>query len=102
MAVDKIPFDKRGNMMEYAGYYGDTVWINNEPFDCKLNVIGFERGRSAARVIMQCDTTGARYPMFLSSFVEMTQQSTVSNGSITGRWVGCKKGQNYGIKLAVA
>ena len=101
MAVDKIPFDKDGNMLEYPGYYGDTAWIDNEPFDCQLNVVGFERGRSAARVVLQCDTTGAKYPMFLSSFVEMTQQATVQHGSVVGRWIGCKKGQNYGIKLVV-
>lgn len=100
MAVDKIPFDENGNMQEYAGHHGGVTWIDNVPFECKLNVVGFERGRSAARVIMQCDTTGAKYPVFLSSFVEMTQQGTISHGSITGRWVGCKKGSNYGLKLA--
>jgi len=97
MAVVKIPFDEKGNMREYVGY-DDAVWRDNDPFNTEMLVVGYERGRSAVRVILQDAATGAKYPMFISDFVNLAQNARIKYGEVTATWVGCKKGQNYGIR----
>jgi hypothetical protein len=98
MAVDKIPFDEKGNMREYTGY-GFTEWRDNAEFSATLLIEGYERGRSAVRVIMRDCATSATYPMFISDFVEMARGSRIKYGEVGGKWVGGKKGSNYGLKL---
>lgn len=99
MAIDKIPFDKDGNMREYTGY-GDTEWRDNVEFPATLLVDGYERGRSAVRVIMRNCATNATYPMFISDFVELAKGGRIIYGEVGGRWIGGKRGSNYGLKLA--
>lgn len=101
MAVDKIPFDEKGNMREYAGY-GVTEWRDNTPFKADLQVCDYERGRSAVRVIMEDTISGARYPVFISDFLDIVKHDHFAFGGIDATWVGGKKGQNYGLKLAAA
>jgi len=98
MAVDKIPFDEKGNMREYTGY-GDTEWRDNGPFHATLLVEDYERGRSAVRIIMRDCARNVTYPMFISDFVNMVADSKLNFGEVGGTWVGCKKGSNYGLKL---
>lgn len=98
MAVDKIPFDEKGNMREYTGY-GVTEWRENKPFKADLQVIDYERGRSAVRVIMEDTLGGARYPMFISNFLDVVKHDDFKFGGIDATWIGCKKGSNYGLKL---
>ena len=100
MAIDKIPFDEKGNMLEYVGY-GDTEWRDNVPFSTEMLVIDYERGRSAVRVILQDAASGSKYPMFISDFVDLAIKGRISEGEVNGTWVGCKKGQNYGIKAVL-
>lgn len=97
MAIDKIPFDEKGNMLEYVGY-GDVDWRDNDPFHTEMFVINYERGRSAVRVILQSGATGAKYPMFISDFVDLAMNHRIKYGEVSATWVGCKKGQNYGIR----
>lgn len=92
----KMPFDLDGNLREYAGY-GETEWRENVPFEAVLEVVGYERGRSAVRVIFR-DEDLHKYPMFVSDLVEMLKTSMVIEGKVAGTWVGTKKGQNYGVK----
>ena len=99
MAVDKIPFDEKGNMLEYVGYGDPHEWRDNKPFHTEMQVIGYERGRSAVRVILEDAATGSRYPMFISDFVAAAMLGRIKYGVIGGQWVGGKKGQNYGLKM---
>ena len=98
MAVEKIPFDTKGNMREYAGY-GETEWRDNVPFLATMQVVDYERGRSAVRVIVKDKETGSLYPMFISDFVGAVCTNVFYNGAVVGQWVGAKKGQNYGLKM---
>ena len=100
MAIDKIPFDKNGNMLEYVGYGDPEEWRDNREFPATLRVETYERGRSAVRVIMADCATGARYPMFISDFVDMAKSTRIKYGEVGGRWIGGKKGSNFGLRLA--
>lgn len=93
----QIPFDENGNMREYPNHYGDTFWRDNDPFHADMQVIGYERGRSAVRVILK-DSTERKWPMFISDLVDLIKTSDILDGKVSGQWVGTKKGQNYGIK----
>ncbi|MDR6794341.1 hypothetical protein J2X12_002922 [Pseudarthrobacter oxydans] len=99
MAIDKIPFDKNGDMLEYIGYGDPDEWRDNKPFVTEMLVSGYERGRSAVRVILQDAATGSRYPMFISDFVDAATKGRIIYGVINGKWLGGKKGSNYGLKL---
>ena len=100
MAVDKIPFDKSGNMLEYTGYARDIEWRDNVTFPATLLVDTYERGRSAVRVIMRDCATNVTYPMFISDFVDLAKSGRIVYGEAGGRWIGGKKGSNYGLRLA--
>ena len=96
----QIPYDSEGNFQEYPGYGAE--WRDNEPFDAAMQVIDYERGRSAVRVILKDKMTGNKYPMFISDFVGLVATNVIANGSVSGQWIGTKKGQNYGIKQVAA
>lgn len=98
--VDEKWGDKAGDMLSYAGnYYTAIEWRENIPFQAKMKIIRYERGRSAARFILE-DTEGHTYPMFLSNMVEiLTSVGVEPGGYISGMWQGVKKGANYGLQL---
>jgi hypothetical protein len=106
----KIPFDGEGNMLHYPESYlmspnpkyaPDRVpgeWRDNEPFQARLELVGFQRGRSAA-YFMWRDEEGHTYPMFL---VELERLLRTGYGVVDGRtelsfWEGRKQGNNYSI-----
>jgi hypothetical protein len=96
-----IPYDGAGNLREYAGGYSETEWRDNTPFPAELQVVGYERGRTAVRVIWE-DGDGHAYPMFISYLVELIRTSNVIDGKVSGTWMGTKKGQNYGLRMVGA
>jgi len=99
----KIPYDKDGNLLEYPGpWIKDVEYRDNVPFDATLHTTGYERGRSAVRVIMTDAETGAKYPMFISDYVDLVTSRTLVKGLVHGTWVGVKKGSNYGLKAVQA
>lgn len=81
-------------------------WRDNEPFQAKIQLIGTERGRSAAffrwRVVTstQIDLVDTILPMFISDVGHLIMQGTQFQvgGVIDGRWYVVKRGQNYGIR----
>ena len=92
----KMPYDIHGNLKEYAGY-GDIVWRDNVPFEATMEVVGYERGRSAVRVILR-DEGHRKFPVFISDLVDLIMTSEVHDGKVSGTWMGTKKGSNYGLK----
>jgi len=96
----QIPYDMDGNLQEYPGR--DVEWRDNEPFHASLQTTGYERGRSAVRVILTDDVTGAKYPMFISDYVDLVTSRTLIKGRVFGEWIGVKKGSNYGLKAVQA
>lgn len=57
-----------------------------------------ERGRSAARLVLESATNGNRYRMFFADFVDMVKQIDMHKGIFVGRFIPCKKGSNYAIR----
>lgn len=97
--VTELPFDKQGNMLHYPMIYALGEYRPNEEFHADFLIDTYERGQSAARIILEDCATQARYPMFLSDFVAMTQMNRIKYGEVSGVWIGTKKGMNYGIKM---
>jgi hypothetical protein len=94
----EVPYDSRtGHMAAYP--YGLTEWRPNEPFEAALAIVGTERGQSAARFIAENTETGVQYPLFMTELLAIVQYATIERGVVFGRWIGCKRGANYGIRL---
>lgn len=96
----KVPFDASGNLLNYAetyGCYAPKEWRDNYEFSGSLSFKDFRRGRSAANAILE-DKEGHTYTMFLTDFKAAIPYMV--NGKITGRFTFCKRGANYGVKLA--
>ena len=97
----KIPFDEHGNLHGYADHWDkDVRWQKNSIFSTALIFLGFARGRSAAHAIWRDVYTGATYKMFLKDLSEVLSFRQITYGQISDNWVFCKRGANYGIKLA--
>lgn len=99
--------------LSHAEYDGETQWseertadgrwiqlqpvmVHNLPFKTTLSYYDYYRGRSAAGAYF-VDEHGRRFTVFmtdLSKFIPM-----MVNGKITGEFIYCKRGRNYGITL---
>ena len=97
----KVPFDKNGNMLNYAptdGYYGvksDVEWRDNKPFLATLVFKHITKGRSAVRGIFEEEGTGHQYTMFLTELQETIP--LLEFGKITSKFRVVKRGANYGV-----
>lgn len=92
-----------GSWLNYANYWhirrNEVKVVFIEPFEAKLRLDGFSRGRSAANFDLVNADTGARYTMFMKDFLEYIQtHGNVTEGILKGTWTVVKRGQNYGIK----
>lgn len=96
-----IPGDSTDTIQEgWAEKHYRTVTMREAlPFTGELRVIGFERGRSAARLIWG-SRTGAVLPMFMVDIVDTLQRVELMDGWTEERdWEIVKRGANYGIRL---
>lgn len=91
----QLPFDEYGNMLTYP--LGVSKWRDNKPFTTKLTYDTYSRGQSSA-VAWWKDESGTHYPMFMSDLDLAIKHSV--KGELYGEFIGVKKGENYGIKLA--
>ena len=108
MALDKAPFDGHGNMKTWVRgryrhesqdeYDAHTVWRDNVPFEATMELTGFGRGMSSARFHWQ-DHEGHRYEMFMKEMGDLILATTLERGVVHGKWIICKRGQNYGLKF---
>jgi hypothetical protein len=74
-------------------------WRPNVPFEAKLQLEGYSRGRSAANFDV-IDEHGRKYTIFLTDMLDILQKHGIVKGwteKLT--WAFCKRGQNYGIRL---
>lgn len=102
----QIPFNQEGRPMTYTygnvGYAGyqrhtDIDWRVNAPFNAKMRVTDYFRGRSACRLVLE-DADKNQYEMFMSDAVSMMGEADMLKGSISGEWAFVKKGANYGVR----
>ena len=77
-------------------------WREPVPFRAVLVYEGCARGRSAAYFMWRHQITGTRYPMFMTDLDEMLRTRTIPVQGVHATWIECKRGQNYGIKIATA
>lgn len=75
----------------------DFKWFDLEPFESELEIVDYERGRSAARFIAKDAESGIRYPVFLTDMMALIPH--IVNGKVRGTWEAKKRGANYGIRL---
>ena len=124
----KAPFDINGNLMHYpqtqyvkpgnatyvsgigyvsnetgktVGYdFVDPDWRQVEPFYATMKIEdGVTSGRSAKYVHWK-DFNGYTYPMFVSELVGLIVSGTrIEDNEVSGYWIVCKRGANYGIKF---
>ena len=92
----KVPFDVRGNLMDYPEPHYVAEWRENVPFEAMLTFTGFSRGRSAAQAVYK-NAAGATFHMFLTDFADLVERGGPLN-VVFGTWVATKRGQNYGIR----
>jgi len=118
-SIKQIPFRStvlpQKVVRELVGYvdprpmYADAYdWVDNVPFMATLTFAGFERGHSAAHAIFLSDSKPGsselipvvwQFQVFLTDLADMIRSDLWSQGKITGTFIGCKHGSNYGIML---
>ncbi|WP_051165357.1 hypothetical protein [Nocardia testacea] len=96
--VAAVPYCTRsGNMLAYPD--PGSEMRTNAPFTATLRIVDYIRGRSAARFVLEDKATGLTFPMFLTDMLNVLQHASIEKGVVSGRWIGCKRGQNYGLRL---
>ena len=110
----KAPYDRSGNLMHHPesqyvrqGDKGHAVlidpeWRTPEPMRAVLIYEGYGRGRTAVYFIWRHSITGTRYPMFMVDFDAMMRMRTLPLQGVLATWIECKRGSNYGIRIATA
>lgn len=95
----QIPFDENGNQLSYP-YYGHIMKDNYE-FEDDLQIIDVERGRSACIFIAHSKNTGKKYKLFLSSMLEIINNTNMHYGEFSGKFTFIKRGAKYSLKLLI-
>jgi hypothetical protein len=100
-----------GSLLEYADSYVERFygieWRDNCVFEATLVYTGYERGRSAARLLFDVCEAGVdgrrRVHMFMTDFDQAVRErgfTTLDGRGMVGRWTYCKRGRNFGCKMA--
>ena len=92
----KIPFNARGDLLEYPEPHCTHEWRENVPFEAELTFDGIHRGRSAANAVYK-NAAGASFTFFLTDFADLVRSGERLD-VIRGTWVATKRGANYGIR----
>jgi hypothetical protein len=89
-------------MLSYPELYlAGFTWIDIPKFEAQMFITGQERGRSAARFTVKDISTGVEYPVFMSDMLTLLTTASVNEGyTPLLHWEVCKKGQNYGLRVA--
>lgn len=72
----------------------DPVMIDNVPWDDELIYDGYYRGRSAAGATFT-NAKGQRFTVFMTDLDKFIP--FMVKGKITGKFIYCKRGANYGV-----
>lgn len=95
--IKTYPIDKLGNMIEYVGYGSEKVSENIiEDFEETMTFQYYTNLRSSLRFILN-DSKGREWSMMAQCIDSFVKNSV--NGVLTGKWIMCKRGQNYGLLL---
>ena len=95
--IKTYPVDVNGNMLEYDGYGSKPTGEKDiVEFEETMTLQHYTKGRSSLRFILK-DSKGREWSMMSQCIVSFVQRSV--NGVLTGKWVMCKRGQNYGLLI---
>lgn len=86
------------NLQKGLEYY-TTYWRSPIAFEDTLEVIGYNKGRSSMVMEMKSMNTGDVFSMFISDWWEMYSENDMPDRKITGFFIPCKKGSNFGLKF---
>ena len=94
-------------MLRYVGYIYEVKpdgtdyfkWIQNHIWTDTINIVGIERGTSAAHFIVKSEVSGKTYYMFMKDLLNMMLNYTIEKGRISGAFTYVHRGKNYGIKI---
>lgn len=73
-------------------------WREPWEFTDTFKIEGYGRGRSAAYFNLTSQTSGLSCVMMMTDICDLVTSATIEKGVVTGRWIFCKRGANYGIK----
>ena len=93
------PNEVKGSLIDYDNRSGNVEYVENKVFEDTLTFEGYARGRSSS-VFLFVDSNGATYQMFMTDIDNLLKSKDLINRQVKGTWTFCKRGQNYGIKLA--
>jgi hypothetical protein len=82
--------------------YHEPEWRTPQPMRAVLVYEGYARGRSAAYFVWRHSITGTRYPMFMTDLDDMLRARTIPLQGVLATWIECKRGSNYGIRIATS
>jgi hypothetical protein len=98
----KFPFRADGSVPHFPKEWEEKYeWKAAEPFKAKLTLEDMARGRSAAYFIFKSES-GATFTVFMTDLVTMIRDRRWKEGAIAAVFEPCKRGENYGIRLAAA
>lgn len=87
--------------LEVLSYSGPGCeWANLGPFTAIMRVVDYERGCSSVTFTLIDQATGYMYHMFPVDAIEMIRTCDLHNGETSNVWEPCKRGANYGIRIA--
>ena len=95
--IKTYPVDINGNMLECDGYgvrrHGEKDIVE---FEETMAFQYYTKGRSSLRFILK-DSKGNIWSMMAQCIDDFVKHSV--NGVLSGKWVVCKRGQNYGLLI---
>lgn len=115
----QAPFDIQGNLMHYPQIQlvkpKDAVWTDKGwslpydrvqpdwcevvPFEATLTLTPEVTSGRSAKYLHWVDDEGHRFPMFVTDLVGVVlSNARIEKGRVSGSWVVCKRGANYGIR----
>ena len=95
--IKTYPVDENGDMLEYDGYgYARSGEQEIVEFEATMKFKQYTKGRSSLRFLLE-DEEGGKWSMMAQCVDDFVERSV--NGVVTGKWIVCKRGANYGLLL---
>lgn len=95
--IKQYPVDSYGDMIEYPDWHNKPVyWADIEEFEATMTFVRYVKGRSSLRFILE-DENGKTWSMMAQCIDDFVFRA--NRGTVSGKWVMCKRGANYGLLL---
>lgn len=90
----KIPFDLKGNLLDYYSVYNiaNIVLEDNYQFKDVLEYNGYSKGRSSVHIHLNSITNNRKYHVTLKDFDKIIVNKMFNNNKIIGDFTFAKRG----------